>query len=267
MQLEVITRNPAAPTNKPPLLFVHGAWHGAWCWEPHFLPAFAAQGYPSTALSFRAHGHSEGRNRLRGKRITQYADDVAQVAAQFDQPPILIAHSMGTLVAQKYLEKHPAKATVLLAPVPPNGVSATTLRMARRHPGPFTRANFTLSLYPFVATPAMARDAFFSADLPDAQVTLYQQQMQDEAYLAFLDMVLFQLPNARRVRANNPTMPILILGGAEDRVFPPREVQATAKKYATTAEIFPHMAHDMMLEADWQSVADRIVAWLGEQHL
>ena len=27
------------------LLFVHGAWHGAWCWAEHFLDFFAAQGY------------------------------------------------------------------------------------------------------------------------------------------------------------------------------------------------------------------------------
>jgi hypothetical protein len=26
---------------KPPLLFVHGAWHGAWCWQEHWMPAAA----------------------------------------------------------------------------------------------------------------------------------------------------------------------------------------------------------------------------------
>ncbi len=166
MQLEVIAYPTTMPTANPPLLFVHGAWHGAWCWEPHFLPYFAGQGYASYALSFRGHGKSEGRNKLRGQRIAQYADDVAQVAAQFDQPPVLISHSMGTLVAQKYLETRPARAAVLLAPVPPNGVIATTLRIARRHPGPFARVNATLSLYPLVATPALARDAFFPPICP-----------------------------------------------------------------------------------------------------
>lgn len=265
MQLEFISEQPTQPTQHPPILFVHGTWHGAWCWQAHFLPYFAQQGYGSYALSLRAHGASEGRKRLRGKRIAQYAADVAQVAAQFDQPPIIIAHSMSTLVAQKYLERHPAPAVVLLAPVPPNGIIGTTLRIAARHPGPFARANATLSLYPLVATNSLARDAFFSADLPEAQVTLYQQQMQDEAYLAFLDMLAFNLPRPKRVRRQNPTAPMLIMGGADDRIFPPREVQATAKRYGTTAEIFPHMAHDMMLEAGWQAVADRIIGWLGEQ--
>jgi hypothetical protein len=29
-----------------------------------------------------------------------------------------------------------------------------------------------------------------------------------------------------------------------------------------TAEIFPDTAHAMMLERNWQHVADRIIAWL-----
>jgi len=31
------------------------------------------------------------------------------------------------------------------------------------------------------------------------------------------------------------------------------------------AELFTGMAHDMMLEARWQDVADRILAWLGKR--
>ncbi len=45
MQLEVITHKPKAVSSTP-ILFVHGAWHGAWCWE-NFLPYFAERGYES----------------------------------------------------------------------------------------------------------------------------------------------------------------------------------------------------------------------------
>jgi alpha-beta hydrolase superfamily lysophospholipase len=40
-----------------------------------------------------------------------------------------------------------------------------------------------------------------------------------------------------------------------------------ARAYNTTVEIFPDMAHDMMLEPDWQKVADRILGWLTERGL
>ena len=35
------------PTAKPPLVFIHGSFHGGWCWDEHWLPYFAARGYPS----------------------------------------------------------------------------------------------------------------------------------------------------------------------------------------------------------------------------
>ena len=37
-------RRANAATRKPPLLFVHGGYCDAWCWEPYFLPWFARQG-------------------------------------------------------------------------------------------------------------------------------------------------------------------------------------------------------------------------------
>jgi len=43
VKLERITRTPG--TGKAtPLVFVHGAWHGAWCWDEFFLPCFADKG-------------------------------------------------------------------------------------------------------------------------------------------------------------------------------------------------------------------------------
>jgi hypothetical protein len=44
VELEVISRQPERRRFKTPLLFVHGAWHGAWCWEEKFLPYFADRG-------------------------------------------------------------------------------------------------------------------------------------------------------------------------------------------------------------------------------
>ena len=60
---------------------------------------------------------------------------------------------------------------------------------------------------------------------------------------------------------------MLVLGAERDAVFGVDEVEATARAYNTKAELFKGMAHDMMLELGWQSVAERIVGWLREQKL
>lgn len=262
MKLELISKYPVDSLHSTPLLFVHGAWHAAWCWDVHFLDYFTQRGFTAHAVSLRGHGNSEGRDNLRWTRIGDYVEDVAKTVQQLSSPPVVIGHSMGGLVIQKYLENSLAPAAVLLASVPPAGVLATTLRIAKRHPVAFAKVNLTFSLYPLVATPQLAREAFFSEDLADEQVQAYAKRLQDEAYLGFLDMLVFNLPKPGKVKT-----PVLVLGGARDNIFSPSEVEATARAYKTQPEIFTNMAHDMMLEPSWQTVAERILIWLKEREL
>ena len=56
--LEVIDKGSATDSHPVPLLFVHGTWHAAWCWDEHFLDFFADKGYRAVALSLRGHGAS-----------------------------------------------------------------------------------------------------------------------------------------------------------------------------------------------------------------
>ena len=237
-------------------------WHAAWCWESHFLPYFAAHGYASYALSFRGHGSSEGRERLRWISFAEYVSDVAQVASQMAQPPVLVGHSIGGLVVQKYLEQHDAPAAVLLASVPPEAAVRIAARVARRRPLAVMKALLMLRMYPIIGTPELAREALFSSDMPQKQVEHYASRLRDESFRAFLDMLIPYRSHPEQVRT-----PLLVLGAAEDRFILPGEVAATASGLGVKAEIFPGMAHDMMLEADWQMVADRIRTWLDGQVL
>lgn len=260
MQLEVISKHPLESQHPTPLLFVHGMMHGAWCWDVHFLGYFAHHAFAAYAVNLRGHGNSEGRGNLRWTRIADYVEDVANAVRQLPGSPILIGHSMGGFVIQKYLEDHDAVGAVLLSSPPPAGLLGTTLRIARRRPFVFAKVNLTLSLLPVIATPELAREAFFSADLPDDQLLAYWKLMEDESYRAFLDMVALDLPKPAKVKT-----PLLVLGAARDNMLKPREIEATARAYNTQAEIIDDVAHSSMLESGWQAVAERILVWLKER--
>ena len=260
MNLEIISDKPKKVSHKYPILFIHGAWHGAWCWKKYFMPYFAENGYESYALSFRGHGQSEKPSHFKWMRINDYVEDVDQIVRTLPEKPVLIGHSMGGLVVQKYLEEHSATAAILLAPVPVKGVLRTTLRILCRHPLAFLKTNLTWSLYPIIGNPKLAREAFFSLDIPIEIMKEYFDLMQDESYLAFLDMMIFKLPKPKNVSTD-----LLILGAEEDTIFYPDEINETAEAYDTKAEFFENMAHDMMLEDNWQTVADRIFVWLGKK--
>lgn len=265
MNLELLIQRPQTePTDSHiPLLFVHGAWHSAWCWDVHFLPYFARHGYTAYALSLRGHGKSEARDKLRWSSIYNYVEDVAQIAdaihKETGRRPLVIGHSMGGFVVQHYLARHDAPGGVLMASAPIRGTIPATLRAFVRHPVAILKMLVLLNPYYLIETQALKREFFFSADMPETEFKEYAARLQSESFRALLDMNLM-LPRTAQVK-----VPVLVLGAADDQIFTPHEIRQTAKAYGTEAEIFPQMAHDMMLERGWQAVADRILAWL-ESH-
>ena len=263
MRLEMIAREPETEARPTPILFIHGAWHAAWCWEENFLPYFASQGYSSHAVSLRGHGGSEGHERLFWTGVKGYIDDVVETAGKLEKPPVLVGHSMGGWIIQKYLEKHSAPAAVLLAPVPVKGAMGFALRIARRHPLSILKFLVTLKPYHIAGSPDLAQEWFFSADMPKEEVAEYFSRLQNESYRAIQEMLFFALPKPQKVKKT----PMLLLGAANDDIFTVEGERKTARAYGIQAEIFPDMAHDMMLEDGWQDVADRIIAWLREQGL
>ena len=155
MKLEMISKYPLKSAHPIPLLFIHGTLHTASCWDVYFLDYFAQHGYAAYAVNLRGHGKSEGREKLRWTRIADFVEDVANVVQQLPSPPILIGHSMGGFIIQKYLEDHDAPAAVLLSSASPAGLLPTAIRTARRQPWVFAKVNLTLSLKPFIATPQL----------------------------------------------------------------------------------------------------------------
>ena len=268
MRLELIARHAATEggsgeaLHPTPLLFIHGMFHGAWCWDVHFLPYFARHGFDVYAVNLRGHGNSEGRDKLRWTRIADFVDDVDATVRQLPRPPVLIGHSLGGFVVQKYLEEHDAPAGVLLSSPPPSGMLRPALRIMRRRPLVFAKTNLTLNMAHVIASPELAREAFFSPDFPDQELRAYWKLMQNESYMALVDMVALNLPKPEKVRT-----PMLVLGAARDNMLDPAEIEATARAYHTKAEIIPGVAHNSMLETRWEAVANRMLEWLRAREL
>lgn len=265
-KLEIITRlPPAGVEHKPvPLLFVHGAFIGAWCWDEYFLPWFAAQGYAVHAVSLRGHGQSEGHDHLDWWSIGDYVRDVRFVAAGMERPPVLIGHSMGGFVVQKCLEyakDEPWPAAALLAAVPPQGLAASTMHLAVARPDLFSEINRYMAGHG--THPDLLAEVLFARPVDPVRLERYYGLMQGESARALWDMSLFDLPRLYSMEVP----PMLVLGAEEDRLIPPAQVRATAAAYGVSPHLFAGMGHGMMLDADWQRVAEQLAAWLHAQGL
>jgi non-heme chloroperoxidase len=259
-RIEVRSRHPARASNRPPLLFVHGGYCDAWCWEPHFLPWFAAQGYAAHALSLRGHGASGGRDTLFVASLDDFAVDVAKVAAGLPSPPVLIGHSMGAAIVERLMAAGPVRAAVLMAPVPPAGLGPVAHRLAAHQP------EYLVNLHrldaPHLSGDVLSalRPMYFSDDVAAEVLAQAVTHLTVESPRAILDLTLPQ----HRLRPPAAPRP-MVLGAAGDRIAAPSDVRATAAFYDTTATIVPGLAHMMMLERGWETVAQPISEWLQRE--
>lgn len=255
--IELLSRQPVQSPEGPPLLFVHGAYSGAWCWDEHLLPWFAARGYAAHALSLPGHGGSTGRERLDQLALADYVAAVREVVDTLPQAPILVGHSMGGMVVQKYLEQNTAPGAVLLSAVPPHGLAPSAVGLFMGRPQLLMTLNRIMQ--GAAPDPEHVRAALFHQPIDAATLARFIARSQPESLRALWDMTWFDLP--RRLDHIRLT-PLLVLGTEHDTLIPPAEVRATARAYATTAHILPGLGHAAMLEAGWRKLAARIDDWL-----
>ena len=261
--LEVLRRSPAQSDPAcPPLLFVHGAFCGAWCWDEHFLPWFAGQGFEAQAISLSGHGGSPGRDQLDSLSIADYVRDVRSVVESLPQPPVLIGHSMGGFVVQKYLEQYPAPAAVLMCSVPPQGLMGSAVSMMFSRPSLLGDLNTIMS--GGQASYESLRDALFAQDIDMDDLVRFYKLSQPESHRAIWDMMIFGLPRINAVLANieGGSKRMLVLGAEFDHLVPASAADMTARSYGVEPVIYPAMGHGLMLENDWEKVATGLLVWL-----
>jgi len=259
MKLEVISREPKIRQFQTPLLFVHGTGHAAWCWDENFLLYFAEKGFSSHAVSLRGHGESEGREKLKWTSISDYVADVLQVASNLPKTPVVIGHSLGGLVVEKYLEKHDAPAGILVAPSPSEGMFWSGLPLMLRNPLLLLKISLKQDYAVMFSTPELAKKFLFSVDADDEKIAEYVRRFGSESYLANLEM-MYNLPKPQLVKT-----PMLVVGAENDALIAPSKIEKTARVYNADCKIFPDTAHDLMLEKDWQTVADFMIQWLEKK--
>jgi pimeloyl-ACP methyl ester carboxylesterase len=259
--LELIDRGQCTDAHPVPLLFVHGAWHAAWCWDEHFLRFFADKGFRAAAISLRGHGASAPNGRLRSYSIADYVADVRAAALDLGREPVLVGHSLGCFVVQRYLERYRSPGAVLLAPTTSRGALRMTKQMFARHPWVFLRASTFGNSVDMVGTTARCREFLFCAHTPQHVVMSCVARLGPESVRAGLEPII-RPGRTRRVRTR-----LLVLGAEDDGSRGEGDVAAAARRYRVEAQLFPDMGHDMMLERGWVDVAERIRDWLGGHRL
>ncbi|GAA0619623.1 MULTISPECIES: alpha/beta hydrolase [Thalassospira] len=258
-ELEIFRRSPTGkPKSKHPLVFVHGAYTGAWCWNEHFLTWFADRGFETVAFSLRGHGGSGGRELRSLASIDDYVEDLEEVVETLGKKPVLIGHSMGGYVIQKYLERHSAEAAVLMASVPPEGLIASNAMMAMAQPDLFFHMFWLQAIGPHTLLRERLGRAMLSPDIAEDEGMIYFGRLETESQRAITDMM-----GANPIFLTKDEAPaMLVMGARDDEIIQSELIHHTAKRYGADYALIDDIHHAMMLDKNWEKVAETILEWL-----
>lgn len=264
MHLEFLQAAAEGASKPVKLLFIHGICSGAWVWERSFLPYFAGLGYESYALSLRGHGNSQGRERIRHFGLEDFADDVGWAVNRIDGPVVVVGHSLGGAVVQKYIKRGGrAAGIVLFCAVPPHGLLRAAAAMLAHNPALARELRKALLHGLHAADLDVIEKGLFShPPAPDLRRLLFER-MDDIAETASRQVIgwtaFAPLPWG---------MPkLLVIGGEKDHFVPAGDVRMTAIYYGVRSVIVKNGAHAIMMDGNWRDAADPIAHWLEKSFI
>lgn len=245
------------------LLFVHGGYVDSSCWEFNFTPFFQRHGYDCYALDLSGHGLNRQRGLLHQLGLNDYANDLEQAVGMLDQPPIIVGHSMGARVIQRYLRRgHSARAAIFLAPVPSSGTGASAARLALRYPRFFSSIDEAIHGGMNDHTAALLTQIYFSPDTSVEMARQYVAMIGPESQKVLAELLLpefFSQPPA--------TLPVLVIGGSHDEVFDASMLPFIGLAWSAEVARIEGAGHMLMLDPRWAGVATQMHDWIAQRPL
>lgn len=108
-------------------VLIHGAWHGAWCWEK-VVPLLKQAGHEVFAPDLP--GHGQDKTPLQEITLNHYVNSVCALIDEINSPIILVGHSMAGIVISQVAEHRSytiQKLVYLAAFLPRDGESMFTV--------------------------------------------------------------------------------------------------------------------------------------------
>jgi pimeloyl-ACP methyl ester carboxylesterase len=248
------------------IVMIHGMFCSGEGWR-NYADHFTAAGYTCLKPTLRFHDmdpQDKPDPRLGTTSLLDYMEELDHIIGTLYEPPVIMGHSMGGLLAQMLAAQGLGSALVLLNPAPPAGIWAILNGNARRA---FRRYRWKWGFWrkPFRITFKEASAAAFNLLPPDRHREAYDTLVYESGRAAFeIGTWFLDKGGTTRVDSSKVTCPTLIIGGAQDRITPAVITRKVAGKYrhVATYKEFSEHAHWVIGEPGWEDVANYVLEWL-----
>ncbi|ABD53020.1 alpha/beta hydrolase [Jannaschia sp. CCS1] len=257
-ELEILHADLQTEGQHPPILFLHGYTSGAWQFAQHWMPTLQANGWQSFALNLRGHGGSAGRETVTTARFLDYADDVARAIAyvrgQTDQTPILIGHSLGSVLARHYAAEHSVPGLGLLITI---GMQGFMGWMMKRYPLQGMAGMMTGRPSAMFAKFGPQYDVMYAGHNKETVRGNVERLMaQPDSDKVFMDLSKLKLGLPAK------STPTFVMAGTRDPIASVESVEALGRSYAVEPVMLQDKAHDIVAGPDWNDGLQHLQAWL-----
>ena len=247
----------AAMASKATIVFVHGSSYGALCWD-NFVSYFSARGYETIAVTLAGHTPGPGNRAAPAGEapVETVRRAVVEAKKNNDIPVIVVGHSMGGTVTQKFLEAYPdlADGGILLSSAgpenSPKALAATAVRLlfSPRKIVEIVRVFIIGALAPnnprFVQ-----KSGFFSSRISLEDAAKYAKLLCRQQALDI---------STEPIDISKIKVPVYVLASDGDVFTTSCEQKPIADIYGTELAVLDDLCHDMMLDPEWEKAAEAV---------
>ncbi len=245
----------ATPTGQPvgTTLFVHGSWgyaeqFGGW------VRAFADAGFEAYAVSRR------GRQGVppvsaAGVSFADYIEDTCRVVDALGDDVIVVAHSMGALVALEVAARRPLAGLILLAPAPTRVVPDRRLPLRALAPLLGTMLPALVTGRPYLPRRGPADRLWLNCLSASERDRTYEGLVFESGLAARGAAAVATDPRVVRC-------PIMCLAPLNDASTRPATYRSLAQTYGAALREYPDHGHWVFAEPGWERIVADALSWI-----
>lgn len=220
------------------------------------------QGWECHAYSLPGHGRSPGQRAVRWCTFGYYLKFLADEIARLPRRPVVLGHSMGGALTQRYLKQAAdLPAAVLVASWPARSIMPDLLDWIVRDPWGIILSLLTLSSTPAVRNVGRAADLLITRGARVTPDELFKMLGPESMWIVLQHQPPFWSP---RLKTRTP---LLWIAGTHDKATKEARHRASAESYAADYVVVKGAGHNLMMDGRSSEAAGSIHQWLISQKI